>query len=120
MGNSEVVEIQIGAEALRHLISQAALTVAPLDADYNLAGKQWREDKKNDQFWSRTVIRCLCADIEARLYVFRRTAIQLGTVSQVAFTKEDMEFLEESRSKVENGVPISKPMWLPIKDSVKE
>ena len=120
MKKSKLEELLKQGEELNRIIRKAMLTVEPLDADYNFAGRQWREDKKNLQFWSRTVIRCLCADIEARLYVFRTTALQTGGMSKIAFTKDEMEVLTETRTAVVNGVPISKPKWLPTKDTVKE
>jgi hypothetical protein len=107
-------------EKLKKLIRQKMLTLGPLDSDYNLAGKYWRSDKQNRQFWSRVVLRCLCADIEARLYVFRRTALEVANFSKVSFTKDEREILNETREVVENGSVKTKPKWLPIKDSVKE
>ena len=96
------------------------LTLGPLDADYNLAGKYWRSDTQNRQFWSRVVLRCLCADIEARLYVFRRTALEAENLSKISFTKQERETLNEIREVVENGNVKAKPKWLPIGDSIKE
>lgn len=95
------------------------LTLGPLDADYNLAGKFWRSDKQNRQFWSRVVLRCLCADIEARLYVFRRTALEVANLSKSSLTKQERETLNEMREVVENGNVKTKPKWLPIGDSIK-
>jgi hypothetical protein len=107
-------------EELNKLIRQMLLTLGPLDADYDLAGKYWRSDKEHRQFWSRVVLRCLCADIEARLYLFRRTALEIANLSKATFTKDERETLTETRTVLENGVARTKPKWLPIKDSVKE
>jgi hypothetical protein len=107
------------SELLRHekelnkLLRHMGLVIGPLDADYYLAGKYWREDKKNEQFWSRVVIRCLFADIEARLFHLRKAALKMGEVRKVAFTNDEMEILTEIKA---NG----KPKFLPLKDSVKE
>jgi len=107
-------------EELNKLIRQKMLTLGPLDADYNLAGKYWRSDTQNRQFWSRVVLRCLCADIEARLYVFRRIALEASNLTKISFTKQEHETLIEMREVVENGNVRTKPKWLPIGDSIKE
>jgi len=107
-------------EELNKCIRQMALTIRPLDADYDLAGKYWRSDKDNRQFWSRVVIRCLCANIEARLYLFRRTALETVNLSKVSFAKDEREILTETREVTEGGKLRTKPKWLPIKDSLKE
>ena len=120
MNDSQQQHLWKQGEELNKLIRQKMLTLGPLDADYNLAGKYWRSDKQNRQFWSRVVLRCLCADIEARLYVFRRTALEVANLSKISFAKDEREILNEAREVVENGTVRTKPKWLPINDSVKE
>lgn len=120
MNRTEHQELLEKGEALNKLIHHKMLTLGPLDADYNLAGKYWRSDTQNRQFWSRVVLRCLCADIEARLYVFRRIALEAANLSKVSFTKQERETLNETREVVENGNVRTKPKWLPIGDSIKE
>jgi hypothetical protein len=76
-------QFQKQGEELNKLIRGMLLTLDPLDADYDLAG--------------------LCADIEARLYLFRRTALAIADISKVSFTKEEREILTETRTVVEMG-----------------
>ena len=120
MNSAEQHSLWKQGEELNRLIRQKMLTLGPLDSDYNLAAKYWRNDAQNRQFWSRVVLRCLCADIEARLYVFRRTALEAANLSKVFFTKQERETLNEAREMIENGNVRTKPKWLPIGDSVKE
>jgi len=120
MNRTEHQNLLKQGEELNKLIRQKMLTLGPLDADYNLAGKYWRSDTQNRQFWSRVVLRCLCADIEARLYVFRRIALEASNLTKISFTKQEHETLIEMREVVENGNVRTKPKWLPIGDSIKE
>jgi hypothetical protein len=120
MNTAQQRQLQEQGEELSKLLRQMMLTLGPLDADYNLAGKHWRDDKQNRQFWPRVVLRCLCADIEARLFVFRRTALEVAKLSKASLTKEETEILTETRTVLEKGVQTTKPKWLPIKDAVKE
>jgi hypothetical protein len=120
MNMAQHQELLRQGEGLNKLIRQMLLTLGPLDADYDLAGKYWRSDKEHRQFWSRVVLRCLCADIEARLYLFRRTALETANLSKVSFSKDEREILTQTRTLLEDGVARTKPKWLPIKDSVKE
>src|SRR4051812_46365314 len=114
--NSDVKKALIDGERLGKLIRHVFLTLAPLDADCNLAGQHWRRDKQS-QFWSRFVIRCLCANIEARLYVYRSTALEMVALSKVNFAQDELDMLREERVD-KNGV--KKAKWLHIRDSVKE
>lgn len=120
MNRTEHQDLWKQGEELNKLIRHKMLTLGPLDADYNLAGKFWRSDTQNRQFWSRVVLRCLCADIEARLYVFRRIALEAANLSKISLTKQERETLNEIREVVENGNIRTKPKWLPIGDSIKE
>lgn len=113
MTRIEQSELLRHQEELNKLLRHLDLVIRPLDADYNLAGKYWREDKKNEQFWSRVVIRCLFADIEARLFHLRKAALKMGEVRKVTFTNDEIEILTEIKT---NG----KPKFLPLKDSAKE
>jgi hypothetical protein len=118
--NASQKELVRQHKALRRLTKLGSWTIAPLDADYHFAIKQWRLDKQNNQFWSRTLFRCLCANIEARLYMFRREAIGMVAVSKETFSKEETEILTEVRTVLVNGVATTRPKWLPIRDAFKE
>ena len=95
------------------------LVIEPLDSDYNRAIEQWRKDTSS-QFWSRTVIRCLCADIEARLFMLRKMAEKLAAVSGVKFDADELEILSEQKIVTIKGFQNTKRKWLPLPDSVKE
>jgi hypothetical protein len=120
MKKTELQDLLRQGEELHNLIEQKTQTLVPLDADYNLAGKYWRSDAGNRQFWSRVVLRCLCANIEARLFIFRRIALEAANISKITFTKQERETLIEMREVIENGNVKTKPKWLPIGDSIKE
>jgi hypothetical protein len=104
---------------LNKIIKQGGSTIAPLDADCDLARENWRKDRE-DQAWSRIAVRCLCANIEARLYLYRRTALQALPLSKVLLKQEEEDILREERIVIRNGVQERKPKFLRIEDSVKE
>jgi hypothetical protein len=104
---------------LRRLINLSSLTSAPLESDFNEVIKQWQKDRKS-QFWSRMAIRCLCAAIEARLFILRRMAEKMAPLGGVQFEPEETEILTEERIVEKNGAKTKKPKWLPFQDSVKE
>jgi hypothetical protein len=107
------------AEQLRKLVNYSGLTYQPLHADFAFACKQWRLDKSS-QFWSRTVIRCLCAAVEATLFSFRKMAEQMATLANVQFTADEIEILSERRIIEKNGIQTARPKYLPFSDAAKE
>jgi hypothetical protein len=104
---------------LRKLIKHSLLTTGPLESDWKEVLKRWQQEKKS-QFWSRIAIRCLCAAIEARLFVFRRMAEQMAPLAGVQFEAEEMEILSGERLVIKDGVQTKRPKWLPFPDSLKE
>jgi hypothetical protein len=108
------------AMEVQKLLNLTCLTLAPLEADLNEAIKQWQKNQLS-QFWSRTVFRCLCAAVEARLFAFRKMATKLGSVNGVQFNAKELEILAEQRMVTSNvGLPVVKPKFLQFPDAVKE
>jgi hypothetical protein len=116
----QLEQVKAQAAKFRKVVRSAELTTAPLVSDSVEAMKQCKQNPES-QFWPRTVIRCLCATIEAQLFTFRKMAEQMGCLSgQNPFTKDEEEILAEQRITIVNGVRISKPKWLRFPDSVTE
>jgi hypothetical protein len=95
------------------------LTLEPLRADLRLAIDQWRGDKKS-QFWSRTVIRCICALTEASLFSVRAMALRSTELTGEKLEPEEVEILTEKRVVKVNGVETTRPKFLPFPEAVKE
>jgi hypothetical protein len=105
--------------ALGKLIRHSSLTMLPLEADWNETIKRWQQGRKS-QFWSRMAIRCLCAAIEARLFIFRKMAEKMAPLGGMQFEPDETEILTEERIVVRNGVQTKQPKRLPFPESVKE
>jgi hypothetical protein len=116
---NESEELMVKAEQLRKLVSLSGLNYHPLHSDLAFASKQWRLDRSS-QFWSRTVIRCLCAAVEATLFSFRKMAEQMSTLKNIQFTAEEIEILSEKRIVEKNGIQTTRPKYLPFPDASKE
>jgi hypothetical protein len=120
-GSKTLKELQERDARLKKLANISSLTCQPLEADLIHARTNWYNDKRNEQFWGRSVLRCLCATIEARLFTFRTMALELSGLSKVQFDPKEIEILTEQRIKVNvAGVKTVRPKFLPISDSVKE
>jgi hypothetical protein len=57
------------AVALGQLHKRLLQTIQILTMDVKFADAQMQKDKLNEQFWRRTVIRCVCALVEGTLRV---------------------------------------------------
>lgn len=95
MDATEFAALKKKSKELERVVKRLTLTVEILDADFYQAANYWRENDEGRQFWSRVVIRCLCANVEARLFVFRNAALEMGQVAKISFTKEEIEILTE-------------------------
>lgn len=115
-GDEELLKLR---EALLRQVRQAYLTMGPLESDLTEASRRWNAENRS-QFWARVVVRCLCAAIEARLFVFRRMAEKLAVVSGVQFDQKELEILTERRVIPGPNGPTVRPKWLPFPDAVKE
>lgn len=77
-----------GAEVSR-LCQEMNLTVTPFKEDMVFAAKEWQKDQKN-QFWRRTVIRCLFAATEALLWHMKHVAPKIALISGATLTEDDL------------------------------
>jgi hypothetical protein len=87
-------QLGIEIEEVRKLVRSMQLTVLPLNADLMMAGGQWQKDRPN-QFWRRTVIRCLLALLEASLWNMKNTAPKIAVISEVKLSPKELEFAED-------------------------
>jgi hypothetical protein len=62
------------AEALSRLHKQLILTIQILSADVRFADEQLQKDKSFEQFWRRTIIRCVCSLVEGTFSVLKNVA----------------------------------------------
>jgi hypothetical protein len=87
---------QLGKEIdeVRKLVRSMQLTILPLNSDLLTASDHWLKDKSN-QFWRRTVIRCLLALLEAALWNMKNTAPKIAVISEVTLSPKELEFAED-------------------------
>lgn len=111
-------QLQAYGEEVRKLISLMKLTLLPLESDMNFAVAELTKAPK-DQFWRRTVIRCLLATAEAMLWNMRHITPKIALVSLVQLTSKEMEALNEMREIIKEGKPELRRKWLPFPDAVK-
>jgi hypothetical protein len=107
------------AAAIGKLNKQLLLTIDVLDADVKFASDQWRKDQSN-QFWRRTLIRCLCASTEGALGMLKHITPESAKFFDAALTPRELEIATERRQIIENGVVKTKPVFLPFRDNLKE
>jgi hypothetical protein len=86
------------AVEIKKLVRHMALTMEPLEHDVHFAGVQLLNDEKagknHQQFWRRTVIRCLLAATEALLWNMKHIAPKVAYVSRVQLTPEEIKISE--------------------------
>jgi hypothetical protein len=113
------VEQKKKAAAIGKLNRQLLLTIDVLDADVKFAADQWRKDPSN-QFWRRTLVRCLCASTEGALGMLKNIMPESAKFFEVALTPRELEVATERRQTIENGTPRTKRVFLPFSDNLKE
>jgi len=106
-----------GREAKRRS-AQMKLTLAPLEADVNFAAQELQKNQRN-QFWRRTVVRCLLAATEALLWNMRNVAPAVAAVSRVELTPHELEIINEKRVVLREGKTETRPYWLKFRDNIK-
>lgn len=111
-------QLQRAAAEIQKLTRHMGLTIDPLQADLNFAGTQLQKDRTN-QFWRRTVIRCLLAVTEAVLWNMKHIAPQIASVSGVQLTSAELEVAHEERTVTVNGKRESRPKFPRFRDNVK-
>ena len=89
------------------LIRHMRLTLEPLEADFEFAAMQLSIDEnsgcKHQQFWRRTLIRCLLANIEAMLWNMKNIIPKIALVSCVQLTSQELEVVNEKKLVNANG-----------------
>lgn len=106
------------AEALNRLHKQLIQTTQILSMDVKFADEQLLKDKPHEQFWRRTVIRCVCALVEGTLSVLKNVVPETAGFFQVGLTENDMEVVTELRMDKKSG--LRKPAFLRPRKNVKE
>jgi hypothetical protein len=107
------------AAAISKLNKQLLLTINVLDADVRFAADQWRKDTSN-QFWRRTLVRCLCASTEGALGMLKHITPESAKFFGVSLTQRELEIAKERRELVQDGVQKTKRVFLPFADNLKE
>jgi hypothetical protein len=106
------------AEEISKMQRHMGLTVDPLYADLNFAFEQWLKDKGN-QFWRRTLIRCLLAVLEALLWNMKNMIPKVSAISGVQLTADELAIATEVRVTVKNGKTEERKKFLPFPDNLK-
>ncbi|MGA2178518.1 MAG: hypothetical protein ABSH15_02900 [Verrucomicrobiota bacterium] len=107
------------ATEMGKLIKKLTLTIAVLDSDVTFAANEWRKEPSN-QFWRRTLIRCVCAQAEGTLGLLKNITPDSANFFDVNLTAKDIEVATERRAFTENGITKTKPVFLPFPENVKE
>ncbi len=115
----EINEKKRQAAAIAKMGKQLTLTIAVLDSDVKFAAVQWRKSQ-SDQFWRRTLVRCLCALAEGVLGLLKNLAPDSAKFFEVELTAKDIEVATERRNYIENGIQRSKPAFLKFSENLKE
>ena len=95
------------------------LILAPLEVDVKFASTQLVGDKKNQQFWRRTIIRCLLAYTEALVWSMKACTPLIASVSNTKLTVADLEILHEQRTISRDGKTEVRPNFLKFRDNLK-
>ncbi|MGA2657894.1 MAG: hypothetical protein ABSH34_10280 [Verrucomicrobiota bacterium] len=109
---------QNDAAEIRRLNQHMMLTILPLQADVDFATVQLVVDRKS-QFWRRTVIRCGLALVEATLWNMKHILPTVATFSGVQLTPDELEMINEEKTRIKDGQPVTRPNLLPFRDNVK-
>ncbi len=71
------------------------ITIAPLSSDVSFALKRWKEEERERQFWGRTLVRCLCAHVEAVLFSLRCLTLSQTHISIVPLLPQEVNLLTD-------------------------
>lgn len=94
MTRKELARLREAHSAVLKLVRSMVLTVSPLNSDLRFASNCWENDKSN-QFWRRTVIRCLLALLEAVLWNMKNIAPKIASVSEIQLSNKELDFAED-------------------------
>jgi hypothetical protein len=106
------------AQEIMRLNRHMSLTLDPLFADLNFAFGEWRK-KKDDQFWRRTLIRCLLAVTEALLWNMKNIVPKVAAVSSIQLTVDELATVNEVRVVMNAGKAENRKKFLPFRDNLK-
>lgn len=106
------------AVALGQLHKRLLQTIQILTMDVKFADAQMQKDKSNEQFWRRTVIRCVCALVEGTLSALKAAAPETAGFFGVSLTENDMKIVNELRLDKKTGT--RKPAFLTPREGIKE
>jgi hypothetical protein len=81
-------ELQQAADAMKKYHRHMELTLTPLEKDMMFALTHLVTDKQNQQFWRRTIIRCILAYTEALLWNSKNGIPKVATISWVELNSE--------------------------------
>jgi hypothetical protein len=96
------------------------LTLAPLEADMNFALDHLRSDQKYQQFWRRTLIRCLLAYTEALLWNLKHGIPTIASISGIELSSRELEIIEEKRAIEVKGQIEFRPNFPKFRDNLKQ
>lgn len=107
------------ATEMAKLIKTLTLTINVLDSDVKFAADHWRMEPSN-QFWRRTLIRCLSALAEGTLGLLKNITPDSAKFFDVNLSEKDIEIATECRLHTKDGVTKTSPKFLPFPENVKE
>jgi hypothetical protein len=112
-------ELQQAVIAMKKYHRQMELTLAPLENDLNFALSHLVSDKRNQQFWRRTIIRCILAYTEALIWNTKHGIPIITTISWVQIPSNELEIIREEKTVTINGKTEIKPNFLKFRDNLK-
>jgi hypothetical protein len=112
-------ELKRAAAEMQRYHVRMKITLAPLEADMNFALAQLVKDKGNQQFWRRTMIRCVLAYIEALTWNVKHGIPIIASISRFKLTSADFEIIQEQRTVEVDGRPEVRPKFLKFRDNLK-
>jgi hypothetical protein len=119
MSAKNIINLQKAVSEMRKYQRQMELTLAPIHADTNFALDHEASDKKNEQFWRRTIIRCLLAYIEALLWNLKQLIQPIALISNTQFTIADLEIIQEEKTVSIKGKIEIRRNHLKFRDNLK-
>ena len=112
-------ELKKAAEKMKSFQRHMNLTLAPLEADMNFALPHLVSDIKNQQFWRRTIIRCILAYVEALTWNLKNGIPIIGEVSWVKLTTTELDVIQDQQTFEKNGGIQVRPKFPKFRDNLK-
>ena len=106
------------AQEIQKLIRRMNLTLDPLQADLDFTLAEWSKNEQN-QFWRRTLVRCLLALTEALLWNMKRVVPKVAAVSGNQLSADELSVATEKRVTTRNGKLVQKQLRLKFRDNVR-